>query len=119
MTNKGFTLIEIMAVMIILGILVTLGVTKFVRVDHTAELRGLEMGLMEINTREKLEWTNLKISGNSYNDEEIDTALIEIVDLQMTTYKWNGNNLTLGGSSISLERTPATVKHPGVWRKLS
>jgi prepilin-type N-terminal cleavage/methylation domain-containing protein len=118
--QKGFTLIEIMSVMIILGIIITFGVVKFVRVDHTAELRGLEMGLMEINTREKLEWTNLKISFTSYDsDEEMDTALIEKVDLNMPDYKWNGTELSLGGTSISLERIPATRKHPAIWRKLN
>lgn len=119
MTNqKGFTLIEIMAVMIILGILVTFGVTKFIRIDHTAELRGLEIGLRELNTREKLVWTNLKISSTYYNEEEIDTAIIEEVDLNMTDYKWNGNVLSLGSASLTLERIPATTKHPGEWRKL-
>lgn len=117
--QKGFTLIELIAVLIILGIVMTLGVVKFVRVDHTAELRSLEIGLMEINTREKLEWSNLKISTTSYStDEEMDAALIEKVDLQMSTYKWDGNKLSLGGSSILLERIPATNRHPGIWRKL-
>ena len=119
MNQKGFTLIEIMAVMIILGILVTFGVTKFIRIDHTAELRGLEIGLRELNTREKLVWTNLKISSTSYNDEEMDTIIIEEVDLNMTDYKWTGNGvLSLGGTSFTLERIPATRKHPGEWRKL-
>jgi len=119
MNNKGFTLIELIAVMIILGIVTTFGVVKFIRIDHTAEIRGLEIGLMEINTREKLVWTNLKISSTSFNNnEEFDAAIIEEVDLNMTDYVWNGTTLSLGGSSFSLERIPATRKHPGIWKKI-
>jgi prepilin-type N-terminal cleavage/methylation domain-containing protein len=116
--QKGFTLIELIAVMIILGIITTFGVAKFIRVDHTAELRALEMGLMEINTREKLVWTNLKISSTSHSDEEMDTAVIEKVDLNMTDYVWSGTTLSFGSASFSLERIPAIGKHPGIWRKL-
>lgn len=118
MNNKGFTLIELIAVMLILGVLVIAIVPRLIKVDRTAELQGLEMGVQEINTREKLVWANKKIGSDSYSDMELDEIIKTEVDRDISyKYSWSGDTLTFYGVSITLERIPATNKKPAYYKE--
>ena len=116
MNNKGFSLVEVIAVMIIMSVLAVAFVPKLVKVDKTAELHGLKVGIQEINSREKLIWSNKKIGGISYSDEELDEIILAEVDRNISyKYSWNENILTFAGVSVSLERIPATNKKPAYY----
>jgi prepilin-type N-terminal cleavage/methylation domain-containing protein len=52
--QKGFTLIEIMAVLVILAVLSSATVKKINDIGGTAEQRALDAGIIEINMRETL-----------------------------------------------------------------
>jgi prepilin-type N-terminal cleavage/methylation domain-containing protein len=62
--QNGFTLIEIMSVLIIMGVMASLVLTKWHIIYDSASLTALKVGVREINTREFLEWSKIKISGN-------------------------------------------------------
>jgi prepilin-type N-terminal cleavage/methylation domain-containing protein len=119
MNNKGFSLVEVIAVMIIMSVLAVAFVPKLVKVDKTAEIQGLDMGINEINNREKLTWSNKKISHDSYSDEELDELIKAEVDRNISyRYSWNGDILTFAGVSVSLERIPATNKKPAFYKEV-
>jgi prepilin-type N-terminal cleavage/methylation domain-containing protein len=116
MNNKGFTLIEILAVMIILGIIVAIAVPRIINLDQTAELQSLEMGVNELNSREKLLWSKYKIASTSYTDENLDIVIFSEMDISLNKkYNWNDHTLTFGSVTVTLERHPATNKFPAEW----
>ena len=120
--NRGFTLIEIIAVLAILSVLVIIAIPKFIKVDDRAEEVALEMGVQELNGREKMIWTNEKI-GFDRSEEDFDIPVWTRMTLNLDIgYKYDltgtdssGGNLRFGSRSVSLERKPATLKHPGIW----
>ncbi len=78
--KKGFTLIEVVAVMVIMSVMVSVGFKKVDVLSHNAVERVLENGLRELNTREILVWAEIKLSDVGWiNDttvfSELDTNL--------------------------------------------
>lgn len=64
MNEKGFTLIEIIAVLLILGILAAIAVPKYVDVQNTAKDKALEKALAEGLSTVAIQYARLALSGN-------------------------------------------------------
>lgn len=117
--QKGFTLIEILAVIVILGIIVGIAAVKFVRVDDGARNVALNTGISELNSRENLVWVNTKLTGyNSDND------VFAAMDYDLgDDYSWSagpsqeGGTLTFDGSSLTLVRTLSDENTPAIWKE--
>ena len=121
--DKGFTLLEIIAVLVILSILAAIAVPKYVSLDEGARQRAIDAGISELNGRETLTWSNEKISVDGWVDDETTFGLID--PFLGDEYEWGtdepartGGTLTFKDSlPVSLTRTESTFEHPGTWSR--
>lgn len=117
--QQGFTLIELMAALVIIGVLFSVAAKKFNLLSDTADYRVLEAGISEINMRETLTWTNIKLSQGGWTKDsdiysQINTGL-------GASYSWNPGPTVAGGTlhfksqSIALTRSASTKTSAGKW----
>ena len=117
--QQGFTLIELISIMIILGVLATTVIKKFDILSDTASQRALLAGVSELNARESLTWTNMKMSPTGWtNDADLFTG----IDTNLGgDYVWTdgpnalGGTLTFDSESKILNRTASTASSWGRW----
>jgi len=122
--EKGFTLLEIIAVMVILSILAAVAIPRYVSVDESARQKAIEAGISELNGRETLTWSNEKISVSGWVSDE---KTFGLVDKNLgTNYRWDsadpadvsgGTLIFKESSSASLTRSESTNVRPGSWSR--
>lgn len=122
LNQKGFTLIELISVMIIMGVVASVSIQKFDIVSNTAGEKALHLGIKELNIRESLTWSNMKISTDGYTN---DADLWSLVEPELNLggkYSWSpGPDITTGGTlhfdsnSIALNRQQSTETSAAKW----
>lgn len=117
--QKGFTLIELISVMIILSVMASVSVKKLDLLSGTATNRAIQESVKELNIRESLTWTNIKLSNTGWtNDGDVFSAM----DTNLgADFVWtagpaaSGGTLRFRSTTIALTRTPSTTSSVGNW----
>ena len=118
--QKGFTLIEIMSVLIIMGVMVSISLTKWGMIADSASVTALKVGVRELNTREFLEWSKIKVSDAGY---KTDLEVYNAVDKDLgSKYRWQPTPTIANGTLhydaawVDLNRTASDIKSYGYWQ---
>ena len=116
--KQGFTLIEILAVLVIMGVMSSVAVHKINNISGTAEFRAIETGIAELNAREMLYWTNAKFAPGGWGGNGGDAGVWAVMILNTnlgSEYSWlpdppniGGATLIFGSQSIPLNRSVST-----------
>lgn len=120
--QKGFTLIEIITVIVILSVLAAFAVPRFVDLENSAKQNAIDALKSEINTQEALIWTNHKISAGGFvSDARIFGELRLNLD---PDYRWHpgdpgttGGTVKFKGESFTFSRRAATPLGPAIWTR--
>jgi len=117
--QKGFTLLELMAVLVIMSMMISITIKKFDLLSQTTGTNVLKTGIRELNTRELLTWTKIKLSDTGWLN---DAGVFNGVDKNIGQgYEWNPGPTVSGGTlhykfqSVDLTRTASTRNSAGSW----
>ena len=117
--EKGFTLIELIAVMVMVSIIASVIVQKIFALDTVAKYKAIDEAIHQLNSRELLSWTNLMFAPGGYTSDE---DVFNSVDKDLGThYAWSsgptpsGGQLSFKTESVTLTRQLSTPVSAAKW----
>jgi prepilin-type N-terminal cleavage/methylation domain-containing protein len=118
--QRGFTMIELIAVLIVTSILFTVAIHKFGLFEHSASDQMVDHVISELNAREKLVWMDIKLTNENDNLEELVWyRMLREKDIGEATVAADiaGGTIILHGYYVDVVRSVPTRKAPAVWSR--
>ena len=116
---KGYTLLELMSVLVIMGVLFSVAIKKYDQLSDSASITAIKAGVRELNTQETLVWIDMKLSDTGLT---ADVDVYNAVEKNLSQgYRWNPGPAITGGTlhydsqSVTLVRTQSTRQTVGSW----
>jgi prepilin-type N-terminal cleavage/methylation domain-containing protein len=126
---KGFTLIELIASMVIFSVLAAIIIPRYIDAETASKYRALDLGVSEMNGRETLTWALVKLSDQGYrDDDQVWAQLLANPGIDLgDDYDWDLNPPGPANKSGTLRfkrnvfsplnRTLSTPDTPARWRR--
>ena len=118
--QKGFTLLEIMSVMVIMSVVASVAIKKFDYIHETTSANTINLGIRELNTREALVWSQMKLSDDGWsNDEDVYNEIDKNLG---AGFSWDpgpsrsGGTLHYKSQTVTLDRIASTRASIGSWK---
>ena len=117
--NRGFTLIELMAVLVIMGVFASVAIKKYNNFTDNAIIMQFDRVERELNLREMMVFIDLRISEDGYID---DATLHGMIDYNLGVAQWvgpasrTGGRVRIQGITRLLVRVESTNRKPAEWK---
>ena len=117
--RAGFTLTEVIIVLVIMSVLSSVAIQRILTLDSTATQKSFDCAVSELNTRECLTWTLLKTSTTGLID---DGQVYAAVDTDLgAEYRWisrtpGGGTLRFKEHEVQLARVHSSNTQSATWR---
>ncbi len=131
--QRAFTLLELIAVLLIMGLLAAPAVPRYIDLEAAATLSGIDAAVSELNGREGLVWGQVKTTWTSYNRHTGDSVVWGLIQNDKIKsypylgegYEWavlptetGGTLIFKSGSEFTLSRSKSTIAVPWHWRRV-